>query len=113
MKNEITNNKAHKLSKIELDIEKEVEKIIKLSFPMYSNSNWDDIIIDTSDSLENQYLKLIEHLIIKEKDKILFNATSLNYLRKRVFFDIYYNFNDTLNKIKKSTIDLVNILNEQ
>lgn len=94
-----------------MNLEKEVEKIIKLTFPMYVDKSWDESIIDNSDGLENQYLKLIEFLIIKEKDKMLFNATCLSYLRKKVFFDIDYNFNDTLNKLKKATIDLVDILN--
>jgi len=94
-----------------MNIEKEVEKAIKLIFPMYSDTNWDDTILDTTDALEKQYFELIEPLIIKEKDKILFNTCSFSYLRKKVFFDIYYNFNDTLNKLKKSTIDLLNILN--
>jgi hypothetical protein len=94
-----------------MDLEKEVEKIIKLTFPSYCENNWDEIIYDVDGCLSDQYFNLIEFLIVKEKDKILYKATNVDYLRKKTFFDIDHNFNDSLNKLKKATIDLINIFN--
>jgi len=72
--------------------EKEIEKIIKLVFPMYSDADWDKIIVDYNDVLENQYIKLIESLIIKEKNKMFYNLTSNMYLRKkRIFINFHGN----------------------
>lgn len=94
-----------------MNTEKEVEKIIRLTFP--NIDDWDKRFVDHTDVIGLQYVQLIEGLIIKEKDKLLFNACCLNYLYKKVFFDVDHNFNDTLNKLKRSTVELVSIFNAQ
>lgn len=94
---------------IVINVESEIDKIFDILFPHVTD--WDEIILTRC--IENEYIKMVEPLIIKEKDRILFNICVISYLRKKCFFDIYYDYNDTLNTLKKATIDLINILNER
>ena len=92
-----------------MNIELEVEKIIKLVFPTYANDNWDNVVL--IDGLIGHYITLIENLVVREKDKMLFKLSAYQYIRGKLYFDIDHNLNDTLNKLKMVTVKLLNIIN--
>lgn len=95
------------------DMIKEIEKRIRLVFPDISQGSWDSIVLDHNNELEKQYIDLIRSLVIEDKDKLLFDVVSETFLRKKVFYDYDGKFNDTLNRLKKSTYEILEILNKK
>lgn len=92
-------------------MEEQVKKLIDIIFINYKINNYDKIIHDEDNLFYTVYLKELRDFVIKDKDKLLFDVISFNYFPKHVFFDYEYNFNDTLDNLKKASVALLNILN--
>lgn len=91
------------------EIESHIKKAIILG--LGDHANWDEIVSRNANRI-GDVLIAISPLIKKEKDKMIFETLAHSYLTQKCFFDTYYDFNDTLNNLKKTLIKLVDIMNE-
>ena len=91
------------------EIKKHIKKAIILNYG--EREDWDKTIV-ISAIPDDDLIRSISPLIKKEKDRILYESCAINYLRRQCFFDLHYNFNDTLNNLSNALLKLVNIMNE-